>query len=46
MRAYLDRVASVIHRAPQQRTSTPRRQRPRRARSTFVPVGRDAALAY
>jgi hypothetical protein len=47
MSAYLDRIASVLHREPHHRvTRVPRRLRPRRARSTFVTVDRSPAYAY
>jgi hypothetical protein len=47
MRAYVDRVAAVLHRdAHLHSTRGPRGTRPRRARTTFVPVTRDIAYAH
>jgi hypothetical protein len=47
MSAYLDRIASVLHREPHHRAvRVPRRLRPRRARATFVAVDRSPAYAY
>lgn len=45
MRNYVDKVTAVITGEPRRAATTPRRTRPRRARTTFVPVQRTAAFA-
>jgi hypothetical protein len=45
MRNYVDRVTAAITGEPRRAGMTPRRARPRRARTTFVPVQRTGAFA-
>lgn len=47
MRAYVEKLADAVHRETIRRaTHVPRRERPRRARATFVPVAHSPAFSH
>ncbi|SDG61162.1 hypothetical protein [Microbacterium pygmaeum] len=45
MRIYVDRLTAVLHPSPRSAPMAPRRERPRRARATFVPLRRELVPA-